>query len=358
MKKVIALVLSVLLLLSVLPTAAFASEKTDEIKAKMEAARDYLYGEKTEFTAAEGYDFLLYLYAGGNGEKFKDAYVQSVKDAFDAGTMNTADRVAIAGLCLEELEVETIPFELNDGTKVDLREKVKELGVAVDSPYNYFFIKFFVGDNDYLEQIENALKADYTAGKGYNYWGFGTDNTANFAAMINDNELKNDAVQVVETAKTDKGYYYLEEYGTYANGNTTASVLFMYAYLMDLDNGNDSTKADEVYKLLMDNFSAENGAYAYEAGGAADNYATRDVLKALIFYYKSVEAAETPSEEQEKTTDDAAQKTTAAAEASDAEKTGKQSTPPTGDSLMACGIAGVAVLALGAALVMRKKEEK
>ncbi|MBR2591223.1 MAG: hypothetical protein IKE65_09945 [Clostridia bacterium] len=34
-----------------------------------------------------------------------------------------------------------------------------------------------------------------------------------------------------------------------------------------------------------------------------------------------------------------------------------QSIPPTGDSFAACGIAGIAVLALGAALVMRKKEK-
>ncbi|MBQ6380672.1 MAG: hypothetical protein IJJ41_03600 [Clostridia bacterium] len=365
MKKTIAIIVSLLLIVSMIPMAASASEKTDEIKARIEAARDFLYGEKTEFTADESYDFMLYLDAGGDGAKYKDAYVQSVKDAFDAGKMTTADKIALAGLCLEELGVETIPFELNDGSTVDLRDKMVELGVSVDSPYNYLYIQFFASNEDYLQQVQDALKANYTAGKGYDYYGFGTDNTANFAAMINEKALKDDAAAVVEKAKVDKGYYYLEEYGTDANGNSTASVLYMYARLCDLDyNGNDTTDADAAYKLLTENFALENGAFSYELGGEANNYATRDALKAMIYYLSACEAAEMS----EDTTEPASEETTAPATGTDnavtettapaTQSDNAQSTPATGDSFVACGIAGAAMLALGVTLALRKKEEK
>ena len=356
MKKVIAIALSVLLIVSLLPMAAFASDKTDEVYAKMEAARDYLYGKRTEFTAADGYDFLLFLYADGDGAPFKDAYVQSVKDAFDAGTMNTVDRISIAGLCLQELDVDVNEFKLNDGTVIDLEQKAVEQGLAVDSPYNYLFVNSFVDDDAFIEQVQNELTANYTKGSGYNYWGFSSDNSANFAVMTFDDELEADAVSVVESAKTDKGYYYLADYGTTANGNSTATALFMYANLAGLnpDGELDTTKADEVYQLLVDNFTTADGSYSFELGGEPNNYATRDALKALIDYYALCCEADAREQESKSDTDKPAQQTT------EAKSTGaqKQSTPATGDSLVACGIAAVAVIALGGALALRKKEEK
>ena len=347
MKKTVAIIISVLLIISLLPMAAFAGEKSDEVKAKMEAVRDYLYGEKTEFTAAESLDFLLYLLAGGDGADFKDAYIQSVKDAFDAGTMNTADRIALAGLCLKELDVDVNAFELNDHSKIDLEQKIVDAGLTADSPYNYFFVIAFAEDSTYLEQIQTELAKDYTKGQGYDYWGFGSDNSANFAAMSTDDELVADAVNVVEKAKTDKGYYYLADYGTDANGNSTASALFMYSILENQD------KADEVYALLVDNFTAENGGFAYAAGGAADNYATRDALKALI-YYNVISQDEPEPETTTSSEDGTTQKTTTTAPSTQS-STAQQSTPATGDSLAACGIAAVAVLALGVVVATRKK---
>ncbi|MBE6817584.1 MAG: hypothetical protein E7517_00290 [Ruminococcaceae bacterium] len=342
MKKTVAIIISVLLIISLLPMAAFAGEKSDEVKAKMEAARDYLYGEKTEFTAAESLDFLLYLLAGGDGADFKDAYIQSVKDAFEAGSMNTADRIALAGLCLKELDVDVNAFELNDHSKIDLEQKIVDAGLTADSPYNYFFVIAFAEDSTYLEQIQEELKANYTQGSGYDYWGFGSDNSANFAAMSTDDELVADAVNVVEKAKTDKGYYYLAEYGTDANGNSTASALFMYSILENQD------KADEVYALLVDNFTAENGGFAYALGGTADNYATRDALKALIYY--NIISQDEPQPETTTSSEDATTQATTAADSS-----AQQSTPATGDSFAACGIAAVAVLALGVVVATRKK---
>lgn len=342
MKKTVAIIISVLLIISLLPMAAFAGEKSDEVKAKMEAARDYLYGEKTEFTAAESLDFLLYLLAGGDGTDFKDAYIQSVKDAFDAGTMNTADRIALAGLCLKELDVDVNAFELNDHSKIDLEQKIVDAGSTADSPYNYFFVIAFADDSTYLEQIQTELAKDYTKGQGYDYWGYGSDNSANFAAMSTDDELVADAVNVVEKAKTDKGYYYLADYGTDANGNSTASALFMYSIL------ENQGKADEVYALLVENFATENGGFAYALGGDADNYATRDALKALIYY--NIISQDEPQPETTTSSEDATTQVTTAADSS-----AQQSTPATGDSFAACGIAAVAVLALGVVVATRKK---
>lgn len=354
MKKVIAIALSVLLIISLLPMAAFASEKTDEVYAKMTAARDYLYGSRTGFTAAEGYDFLLYLLADGDGSQFKDAYIQSVKDAFDAGTMNTADRIAIAATCLDLLGEDTSAFVLNDSSKINLPAEMAAKGTAVDSPYNYNFVLENCEDDAYYDSVINALTAGYTKGSGYDYWGFGTDNTANFGAIMgvygDNDELVEDAAAVVESAKTDKGYYYLAMYGTDANGNSTASALYMHSVLLDQD------KADAAYDLLINNFSTENGSYCYEIDGAANTYATRDALKALIEYYNMNRLIDFINEDDEPATEkeDETVETTAAVTEQTAQK---QSTPATGDSIIAFAAAGVAVIALGAALATRKKEE-
>ena len=351
MKKVIAIALSLLLIISLLPMAAFAGEKSDEVYAKMTAARDFLYGQKAAFTAAESYDFALYLAADGDGEAFKDAYIQSVKDAFDAGSMTTADRVALAAICLDALGENVEEFTLNDGSKVNLLDEMKSKGTEADSPYNYFFVLAMSDDDAYTEAVLTALKNDYTMGSGYNYWGFGTDNTANFGAIMAEyaddaDAYLEDADAVLDGAKVEKGYYYTADYGTDANGNSTASVLFYYAVAGNQD------KADESYALLTDNFDLGDGSYHYMNDGA-NNYATRDALKALIYYDRLLDtktAGEEPTGEENYTDSEAADDA--------AEATGvTQSTPATGDSLAAVAVAGSAVLALGLALALRKKEE-
>ena len=353
MKKVIAIALSLLLIISLLPMAAFAKADTEEIQAKMEAARDYLYGSKTEFTAAEGGDFYFYLMSfPENAESLKAGYIQSVKDAFDAGTMNTADRVAIAANCLMLLGEDTENFELNDGSKINLEEKMMEYGTTVDSPYNYYFILTQATDETYRQQVIDTIEANYTKGSGYDYWGFGTDNTANFGAIeaagIYNQELIDDATEVVEKAKVDKGYYYLADYGTAANGNSTACALFFYAM------NRDEERADEAYRLLVENFAREDGGFAYELDKESNAYATKDAYKALITYLWVDFSDDTADEEKEITdTEEPVVDETLDAAA----PTGKQSTPATGDSFTAVAVAGSALLALGVALALRKKED-
>lgn len=346
MKKVIAITLSVLLIFSLLPMAAFAKAPTEEIEAKVFALRDYLYGEKTNFTADEGYDLYLYLITGGDPTNFKDGYIQSVKDAFEQGKMDTADKVAILANNLMWMGEDDKEFTLNDNSKINLTEKMESLGTNVTSPYNYYFVLTRAESEDYINQVKEALESGYTKGSGYDYYGFGTDNTANFGAietsfLFND-ELIADSTEVVESAKTDKGYYYLSDYGTDANGNSTASALYFYAL------NRDEEKADAAYKLLIDNFAKEDGGFAYAIDGTSDVFASRDALKALAMYLWVDFSDDEPEQEEEITTDDAVEQTEGA----------KQSTPATGDSLAAVCVAGSAVLALGVTLAIRKKEEK
>ena len=348
MKKVIAITLSVLLIFTLLPLSVFAKAPTDEIQAKVFAARDYLYGNKTEFTAADGYDFYLYLITAGDPTNYKEGYIQSAKDAFDAGTMNTADRVAILANNLMWLGEDDQEFELNDGSKINLTETMEALGTAVDSPYNYYFVLTRAESEDYINQVKEALESQYTKGSGYNYWGFGTDNTANFgaieAAFLGNEELIADAKEVVENAKTDKGYYYLSDYGTDGNGNSTASVLFFYAL------NRDEEKADEAYQLLINNFSKDDGGFAYALGGDSDVFATRDALKALAAYLWVDFSDDAPTDYESETAEQV--------DAPVVTKGAEQSTPATGDSFAAVCVAGSAVLALGVTLALRKKEEK
>ena len=200
------------------------------------------------------------------------------------------------------------------------------------------------------------MKENYTLGSGYDYYGFSTDNSANFAAIMSyfgtyDN-LVEDAVNIVESAKTDKGSYYLADYGTDGNANSTASALFAFAEMEDTE------KTDAAYDLLK-NFELGDGNYFYmDTDKTANAYATRDALRALLAYdaiLETPEEPEEPVEEPEDTVDEQTPETTVTAAKT---ATQEQSTPATGDSLIACGVAGIAVLALGIAAATRKKEEK
>lgn len=353
MKKIIAITLSVLLIISLLPMAAFAGGTKEEVEAKIAATRDALYGSKEAFAANESLDFLLYLQAEGDAKKYEESYFAAIRDAFDNGSMSTADRIALLIFVCAYTGEDAENFKLNDNTTVDLYELLKERGTEVDSPYNYYYVLLSSRDSEYSTQVLEALKADYTLGSGYNYWGYSTDNSANFAAIMQYNgrhdEMVEDAVNVVESAKTDKGYYYLADYGTDANANSTASALFAFSELEDPE------KADAAYDLLK-NFELGDGNYFYmDNDKSANVYAGRDALRALLAYNAFLgEPADDPTpvaDDTEEQTTDTQQTTAKAAEQ-------KQSTPATGDSLVACGVAGVAVLALGAAIALRKKEEK
>ena len=354
MKKVMAVALAVLLLLSLIPMAAFAAPSKEEVSAKIEAARDALYAGKETFTAAESYDFVLFLAAKGDGAPYKDAYIQSVKDAFEAGSMTTADRIALAMICLNYFDVDIENFELNDHSTINLKQAMINCGTEVDSPYNYRYVALCSDDADYVEQVLNEMESHYTAGSGYDYWGFSTDNTCNFGAIMamfgSKQDLVDDAVNVVESAKTESGYYYLAEYGTDGNADSTASALYLYSILEDQE------KADAAYELLK-NFDLGDGNYAYQdKADGANAYATRDALKALLEYeglFVEPEEDE-PKEDTQDPSEDVVAPTDGVGEA----KEQTQSTPATGDSLVACGVAGAAMLALGAALVMRKKKEQ
>lgn len=352
MKKIIAITLSVLLIISLLPMAAFAGGTKEEVQAKIVAARDALYGNKTAFAANESLDFLLYLSAGGDAEKYAEGYLSAIRDAFDAGQMTTADRIGLLIFVCAQLGEDIENFKLNDDSTVNLYELMKEQGTAVDSPYNYYYVILSSPDDAYVEEITAAMAANYTPGSGYNYWGFGTDNTANFAATMQYNDsyadLVEDAVNVVESAKTEKGYYYLADYGTDANANSTASALFAFS---DMDA---QEKADAAYDLLK-NFELGDGNYFYmDNDKSANTFATRDALRALLAYDAFLgEPDVDPVPAADETEEQPADTQVTTAKAADQ----KQSTPATGDSLIACGLAGVAMLALGIAVATRKKEK-
>ena len=384
MKKIIAITLSVLLIISLLPMAAFAGGTKEEVQAKIVATRDALYANKESFAANESLDFLLYISAGGDADKYTEGYLAAIRDAFDAGNMTTADRIGLLIFVCAQLGEDIENFKLNDGSTVNLYDLMKEKGTEVDSPYNYYYVLLSSRDKEYSEEITAALAEKYTPGSGYDYYGFGTDSTANFAAIMqyNDNyiDLVEDAVNVVESAKTDKGYYYLADYGTDANANSTASALFAFADMEDMD------KADVAYDLLK-NFELGDGNYFYmDNDKSANAYANRDALRALLAYDARLDEPDSeptePAQEQitdttdttdttdvqdvqdvpavdnvYETNDDAQEKTANAQSVTTQPAEQKQSTPATGDSFIACGVAGIAVLALGIAVATRKKEK-
>ena len=289
MKRIIALSLVLVIALACIPFSAFATPSSNAVYSKMTAARDKVYGEKQSFSAAESYDFWIYLKADGNPDAFKDAYVQSVKDAVSNETIGDAANCALAILCLQKLGFNPAEFSLGD-TTVNLFEVMNSKGKDISSPYLYRYI-FEAGASDALiSDCVDELNKTYVAGVGNDPWGYGysCDTNASLGVCYATNEVDYDKAEdmanTLSAYKLEDGYFSDNMWTTVANVDSTACALCLFSYMGEIE------KADEAYAFLA-NFAVEGEEGAYFASydpGNFNAYGTRDALLGLVEYYKLV----------------------------------------------------------------------
>ena len=286
MKKIISISLAILMIIAIIPFSAFAQSTHGTAYAKMTAARDKLYSAKEAFTAAESYDFLIYLQAEGDPANYKDAYIESVKTAVEEGTGDAAN-YALYILCLENLGIDAHEFETATGN-VNLYDIVATKGTEIYSPYLYRYVFQTTTDAQFATDCLDVMKSNYTMGSGYDYWGVSCDNNAAmgvcFAASGAADEYVADIENTIDTYKKETGYYSNSSWGLDPNVDSTGLVLDFFSFTAN------KAKADEAFALLK-NFEVEGEDGAYYSSynpGVYDAYGTRDALIGLIGYYKLV----------------------------------------------------------------------
>lgn len=351
MKKITAIIISALLIIAMLPIGAFASERRsmsamENVYDKIDGARNYVFGSVSEFTYDKSADFLLYLNADGDYDKYEKAYNKSVSDAIKDGKITDAATYACIILCTDENPTK-YPFE--DGTEVNLVSKMEECSPKIASPYYYKHIfevaNYLDVKQSFIDDCLNELLALYTMGRGMDNWGYGCDNTANFilsasfASEVSDIDCTaqiDDAWKLLEGYKVDKGYFFNSDYGKEPNTDSTAAALTAYAIATDNDE-----KTFEAYDMLLNyEISGKTGVFGASSADMADNaYATKDALNALVAYYNYIFVAGGDTEEEKDTTDIVE------------ENQPKQVTPATSDTELYIAFMGLGALAMAGAVI-------
>ena len=327
MKKVLATLLAVMLVIATSITAFGAT--ISDVEQKEKSAISYAYDNNY---GVNGYDVIGSKYvnyslrAGAKADSFKAGYMASVNSAItDSSITPTQLALAVQNYVL-----------MGENVTNDMKNAFE-----ATAPTSYFGYDFTYAaqaakllDNAQLvDDICDDLVTYYTMGVGTDFWGgYGTsaDDLSMFIlALVNDqNKYQSyidDALTLLETYYTPNGY---DNYG--ANADSTALALAVYSALGDKD------KADAIYNILIDEF------YDQTTGGfkaAYDPYyATEDAVYGMSFYHallKSLEVAEQPAVKPQKTDD-------------------KKISPNTGAEF---GIISLMLVAFGGAMVvvLRKK---
>ena len=283
MKRIIALSLVLVIALACIPFSASASGTQADVYAKMVAARNKLYSAKESFSAAESYDFWLFLDAQGNPDAYKDAYVKSVKDAVSDDSIGDAANCALAILCLQKLGFDPANFDLGE-TSVNLFDIMNGKSTDISSPYLYRYIFEAGASEEFADSCISAMNADYTKGTGYYYWGYSSDNNSAmgicYAASAKEPARVVDLALTLDSYKKDSGYMSNSDWGLDENVDSTGLALAFFSYTYN-------NNADETYDMLANyEVEGEDGAYfaSYDPGNY-NAYGTRDALIGLIEYY-------------------------------------------------------------------------
>lgn len=357
-KKWITTALVFLLALSVCVPAFAAAPSHQAVQKEATAAAAYLEANgMNSFTADSSRDFLLFLRAGADVSAYKDSYLQSVKDKLTQtnGQLNSMQLYANIMLCLDALGKDVTNF-----AGFDLPALYAEIDPAAPDYNNPYYYKeamesaaLFVDDSAFADGLLDGLLAFYKMGEGMDYYGCSSDNTAYFiTTLVAYNGTRDvqtyidDAVAVLETHKTDGGYFSNAKYGTEPNADSTALALMAYAALGDTD------KCSEIYADLANFKGSGDGIYTY--AGSDSTYATRDVLTALGYYLPVLDDS-TTTEEPTSAGTETPEETTAAADTVQNDDSTKS--PATGAGTPAVFAVAGAVTLLGLCAVLKRRPE-
>ncbi len=386
MKKALSLILSLAVMLMTSLTA-FAAEKPsiDTVNAQIEGAVSYLSNGVT-YDVNNAVDFASIAESGVDLSSFKDNFVASVKENLEA---NNGKIVSSYGESLEGYAAVIISLQaLGEDTTDFYGYNIEGAFLAMDptadpaSPNYYRLITkaalYCENGESFLEQVcDSYIDKYYTMGKGADYWGFSCDNTAYFIDAVANGyavsdkyeAVLDDAIKVLDTYKTDGGYYY-------------SDVDYLGNPITDLSPNCDSTAlalmAHSAYQSssleLDEYFDLVNGIYAdlctfegsstgvFTNKGSDNSYATKEALIALSSYYYDVALQDfiygSDDEESESTTTTTTPATTNQTDTDQTanNKNNSAKSPATGFSVTAAAAAAAALAAMAVASGVKKRK--
>lgn len=354
MKKAIAALLSVILVMSASITV-FGAEKND-VEKKINSSAAFLIEEK--YGANDGiYDLkgskyiYLLLKSDSDISDFMKEYLQAVKAALDNNALTTIDDL---GIVLDIFHYYGIDAENFEG--YNLVELFKSTNPASISNPNYYAFaaeaaKLYGLDDFGKVLCRSCIDNYYTMDKGFDFYGITSDNNAFFVLTLSYyyddfKEYAENALKLMEAYRNADGYYSTADWGD-TSSNTDSTALALAAY----SAAGAKEKADEIYDLLIHNFfDEETGAFtsAYN-----EYYATGDALIGLQYYLPVADKAVSSEEATTKAPETTAEKTE---NSTAAKKNDSKKSPATGNDGLAAASFAVFALA-GAAIIISKKHK-
>lgn len=313
MKKFLAVITAICVMLTASITAFAQSQpKSEDVQKEMNKIVNYITSQKEgDYTIDDAVDFYYLTKSGADLSKYNDKFLASVKENIKAnnGKLITqyGESLATYAAVIEILmfnDIDVWEFEGYDLTAAFA-------AMPADSEINPYYYNivipalFYIEDEAFCEAVcKNFVDKYYTMGKGMENWGFSCDNTAYFISAITYASDKytaqlNDALKVIETYKTEGGYFCDTQYTTTLNADSTALALMAYAeyeWLDSLLDDNAETisldKSTEIYNQLTAFRTSTEGAYSFEVGGEPNLFASFDVLRGLTSYKNALEFKE------------------------------------------------------------------
>lgn len=299
MKKTLGILLAVIIA-ATFTLSAFASETPQKASVlnEINVTVDYITDGITGYTVDSAID---YYYLAKNSTQvlsFYDAFLQSVKDnlAANSGRLvteygeNATTYAAVIGI------IDAIGGDPTNINSVNLVEIFENSDVsAFSNPYYYNIVIPVAAnrcDGQFIKSLCDSFIADYyTVGSGMDYWGFSCDNTAMFISAVAQSGLDcydsilEDAVNILNTYKTEGGYCYNPEYGTAPNVNSTAFALMAKCeyYSYKGTAADNTAELSDLYEALLSFRGQTEGSFAYD--GAESKYSAADALKGLNSFY-------------------------------------------------------------------------
>lgn len=352
MKKRISILLSLVMILSVaLPFVVYAQTSKEalanQVNEDILGAVDYLHIPISLDTAVDTYT--LFRVDQSKKNEFLAVLDQNLADNSGKIISNGREDVVSYACIINILTILGEDVEAYNGYDIKaLFENIADKSVS--NPYYYRVVTEAcrnIGNKAYADYFINELKASYTFGSGFDYWGFSCDNTAMFLAALSAykedySEYIADAKAVIEKHTTSSGCFYSEVY-TDVSPDSTACAMLAFASL------GEHKKARVLYDCLMNGFESSNNNGVIMAWGAESAYTTKEALLALSYFEPELalddEFVLTPGEPTESRPSSTTEKT---------EPDNMQKSPQTG-----VGVAsGVASIGAGMAILIASRRKK
>lgn len=306
MKKLLSVLLSAVMIFSaVVPFSALAETKTlglkevvtaqVEAKADMLGAMNYLKAS-TPQTVANSYEVHKFAQAGGDVSEYLTALESNLKAnngkimARQQGETADSENLVYYAVAIDILTILGKDVTNFGGYNVKQAfETFAQTNKNVSNPYFYRCIVEAcktIGNDELAKTLIDQMSKSYTAGSGFDYYGFSCDNTSVYAATVAPYKAYyqtnyNDALKLIAGYKKNKGYCYQTTFEE--NADSTAYAMMAYSAAGDFD------KAYEAYQLLK-NFESKNNngvfmAADWKTGAMTENQlATADALRALSYF--------------------------------------------------------------------------